>query len=113
MADVVVEYIIDGKDFASLNEFYDEITAVLIPDDYWGQNLDAFNDISGGGFGTLDNGFRIRWINSDVSRRNPGHSETVRQLERGLQKCHPTNRTSVAAQLAKARNAGALAFSIG
>ncbi len=40
-----------------------------------------------------------------MSRRNLGHAETVGELERGLQKCHPTNRTSVAAQLAKARDA--------
>ena len=45
-------YEIDGNDFSTLDEFYDEITRVLIPGVSWGRNLDAFNDILHGGFGT-------------------------------------------------------------
>ncbi len=46
---------INGNNFATLETFYDEISRVLMPDravDGWGRNLDAFNDILRGGFGT-------------------------------------------------------------
>lgn len=62
------QYVIDGQNFRSLDEFYDEISSVLIPETFWGKNLDAFNDILRGGFGTPEEGFILRWINSDISR---------------------------------------------
>lgn len=34
-------YVIDGNRFATFEEFYEEIGAVLIPDTWWGRNLDA------------------------------------------------------------------------
>lgn len=40
---------IDGANFASLDEFYDEISKKLIPNTEWGPNLNAFNDILRGG----------------------------------------------------------------
>ncbi len=42
---------IDGSEFASLVEFYDLITARVLKENL-GRNLDAFNDILSGGFGT-------------------------------------------------------------
>src|SRR4051812_1467169 len=96
-------YEIDGRRFATLDEFYDEISRVLIPGADWGRNLDAFNDILRGGFGTPGGGFVLRWVNSDVSRERLSYPETVRQLERRLVRCHPTNRESVAADLERAR----------
>lgn len=99
----MVEYEIDGNNFATLEEFYGEISRVLIPGAQWGQNLDAFNDILRGGFGTPDEGFTLRWTNHEVSRQRLGYSETVRQLELGLEQCHPTNRDFVARDLAEAR----------
>ena len=98
------EYTIDGNDFSTLEEFYDVITDVLIPNAEWGRNLDAFNDILRGGFGTPDGGYRFRWVNSETSKRHLGYTETVRQLEQRLLKCHPANRPSVAAQLEDAKN---------
>ena len=65
-------YEIDGRRFATLDEFYEEISRVLIPGAKWGHNLDAFNDILRGGFGTPDGGFVLRWVNSDVSRQRLG-----------------------------------------
>jgi len=65
-------YEIDGKDFSSLAEFYDQISRALIPGAIWGRNLDAFNDILRGGFGTPDGGFVLRWLNSDVSKQRLG-----------------------------------------
>ena len=108
MSDSVPQYTIDGNDFTTLEGFYEIIGAVLIQDSEWGHNLDAFNDILRGGFGTPDNGFQIRWINSDASRQNLGYAETVRQLERRIEKCHPSNRSSVASQIIDAKNATGL-----
>jgi hypothetical protein len=96
-------YEIDGFDFTTLQEFYDVISRVLIPGAEWGHSLDAFNDILRGGFGTPEGGFILRWINSKVSRDRLGYSETVRQLERRLTRCHPHNRPMVAAELARAQ----------
>lgn len=97
-------YEIDGRDFSTLEEFYEVISRVLIPGAEWGQNLDAFNDILRGGFGTSEGGFILRWKNSAVSRERLGYPETVRQLERRLSRCHPQNRSSVGEDLERARN---------
>ena len=88
-------YEIDGERFSNLEEFFDEIERVLIPGAQWGRNLNAFNDILRGGFGTPDGGFRLRWKNSNVSRQRLGYSETVKQLEQQLNRCHESNRAAV------------------
>ncbi|AJC80176.1 barnase inhibitor-like domain-containing protein [Rhizobium etli bv. phaseoli str. IE4803] len=97
------EYILDGSKITSLEAFYDQVSERLIPSAYWGRNLDAFNDILRGGFGTPEGGFVLRWTHSEVSRRNLGHSETVRQLEKRLERCHPSNRKFVRAHLIRAQ----------
>jgi RNAse (barnase) inhibitor barstar len=96
-------YVIDGTAFSTLEEFYDEISRVVIPGADWGRYLNAFNDILRGGFGTPEDGFELVWRDHAISGDRLGYAETVRQLERRLARCHPTNRTSVAAQLAEAR----------
>ena len=97
-------YEIDGKRFTTLEEFYDVVGRVLIPGSRWGHNLNAFNDILRGGFGTPEGGFLLRWKNSHVSRERLGYPETVRQLETRLNECHPTNRDAIASELETARN---------
>lgn len=97
-------YHVDGERFSTLEEFYEEISSVLIPGARWGHNLDAFNDILRGGFGTPEEGFILIWQNAQVSQKHLGYPETVRQLERHLERCHPTNRRSVKAQLRNAQN---------
>ena len=57
----------------------------------WGRNLDAFNDILRGGFGTPAGGFRLRWVNFQRSREALGYAETIRWLEYKIQHCHPDN----------------------
>src|SRR6185369_7838985 len=96
-------YEIDGQEFSNLEEFYDVVSRVLIPGAEWGHNLDAFNDILRGGFGTPESGFVLRWVNSALSRERLGYPETVRQLERRLFRCHPANREYVTADLERAR----------
>jgi RNAse (barnase) inhibitor barstar len=66
---VMRTYELDGERFSILHEFYDEISRVLVPDATWGRNLDAFNDILRGGFGTPDEGFTLRWTNHERSRQ--------------------------------------------
>lgn len=100
---MTTEYVLDGARIGSLEQFYDEVSEVLIPGAYWGRNLDAFDDILRGGFGTPEGGFVIRWSGAGVSRENLGHAETVRQLELRLERCHPSNRDKVERDLENAR----------
>jgi RNAse (barnase) inhibitor barstar len=96
-------YEINGQHFSTLEEFYDEISRVLIPGAYWGRNLDAFNDILRGGFGTPEEGFILRWKNSDISRQRLGYAETERQLTLRLKHCHPSNKQLVTSDLEQAK----------
>jgi RNAse (barnase) inhibitor barstar len=96
-------YEVDGYHFSTLEEFYEEVSRVLIPDAYWGRNLDAFNDILRGGFGTPEEGFILRWKNSGVSRQRLGYAETVRQLTLRLERCHPSNKPYVRSDLEQAK----------
>ena len=105
------EYVLDGSKVTSLEAFYDQISDTLIPGAYWGRNLDAFNDILRGGFGTPEGGFILRWTHSDASRMSLGYAETVRQLKKRLERCHPTNRDYVKADLSQAQQGkGATVF---
>jgi RNAse (barnase) inhibitor barstar len=94
----VITYEIDGERFSTLEEFYGEVDRVMHPSS-WGHNLDAFNDILRGGFGTPENGFTIRWKNHSVSKERLGYPETVRQLKFRLERCHPASRETVAGHL--------------
>lgn len=82
---------IDGTRFDTLDGFWDEISARLIPGIKWGRNFDAFNDILRGGFGTPEGGFTLRWVNFQRSRETLGYAETVRWLEKKVRRCHPDN----------------------
>jgi RNAse (barnase) inhibitor barstar len=92
-------YEIDGTRFSTLEEFFEEISRVLIPGAEWGHNLDAFNDILRGGFGTPEGGFVLRWLNSDLSRQRLGHQETARRLRMNLWRYNTANRVWVERQL--------------
>lgn len=96
-------YRLDGNEFKTLEDFYAVISRVLIPGAGWGHNLDAFNDILRGGFGTPPGGFILRWRNAQTSRHHLGYAETVRQLEQRLQRCHPSQQPAVRQELAAAR----------
>ncbi len=93
------EFVLDGSRFSTLEGFYEEIDRVLIRGAAWGHNLDAFNDILRGGFGTPGEGFVLRWLQSETSRKALGYAETARQLELRLGHCHPSNRKDVASKL--------------
>lgn len=93
---------IDGRNFDSLEGFYDEVGKSLGTSP-WGRNLDAFNDILRGGFGTPDGGFVLRWVSSEVSRAALGYEATTKYLERKLQRCHRDNVAQVSEELDAAR----------
>ena len=97
-------YLIDGANFSTLEEFYEEISTVLIPGIIWGRNLDAFVDILSGGFGTPDTGFILIWENSNISRQRLGYPETERQLRKRLDRCHKENVPAVETQLRYAQS---------
>ena len=94
---------IDGKTFDSLDGFFEEVGRMLIPGAAWGANLDAFDDILGGGFGTPSDGFILRWSNSSHSQRALGYAATIRHLENRLRRCHPDNVSVVKKDLEAAR----------
>lgn len=96
-------YLLDGDRFSTLEEFYSEICRVLTPGVLWCRDLDGFNDMLRGGYGTPREGFRIQWINSDRSREVLGYSETIRQLEKRYERCHWTNYPKVENELEEAK----------
>jgi hypothetical protein len=77
--------------------------STLLEDRTWHGNLDAFNDILRGGFGTPDDGFVLRWVDSARSREALGWRATIEGIERRLERCHPMNKDDVRAALESAR----------
>ncbi len=75
MAKNVIE--IDGNNFDTSKASSNEVERKVIPDASWGRNLDAFNDILRGGFGTPDGGFVLRWANSARSQETLGLPATI------------------------------------
>ena len=93
---------IDGDRFDDLDGFAREFSK-LLADYTWRGNLDAFNDILRGGFGTPEDGFVLRWLNAERSREALGWPATIAWYERTLTTCHPSNRDHMRAELEKAR----------
>jgi len=94
---------IDGARFDGLGDFWHEISTRMIPGIEWGQNLDAFDDILRGDFGTLEGGFRLRWLNFQRSKEVLGYPETIRWLEHRLHTRHQRNENYIEEELEKAR----------
>ena len=90
--------VIDGACFDTLETFYIHALEALTGTG-WESNLDAFNDILRGGFGTPEGGYILRWRNWELSRQRLGYAETVRQLRLRLGQCHPSNVPLVTRQL--------------
>ena len=81
--------VIDGAGFSTLTGFEAAFSeAVLGRPTSWNGNLDVFNDILSGGFGTPDEGFTLVWRNSAKSRKDLGYSETARWYEERLRRAH-------------------------
>lgn len=101
------EITIDGNSFRTLNGFYEEVEDKLTKGLDWkiGRNLDAYHDVLRGGFGahSYEETVRIRWINSESSKKALGPKATVQYLEEKLKRCHPSNAPSVKKDLEKAK----------
>jgi hypothetical protein len=94
--------VIDGANFSDFDGFAREFTRLLC--NYtWRGNLDAFNDLLRGGFGTPENGWVLRWLNSESSRAVLGYEETARRLEQLLLTCHRSQRSNIQARISRAR----------
>jgi hypothetical protein len=93
---------IDGADFSDFEGFAREFSRLLC-NYQWRGNLDAFNDLLRGGFGTPENGWILRWFNSELSRAALGHEATARRLEGLLVTCHPSNRSAFKDRISRAR----------
>ncbi len=96
-------YSIDATRFSTLEEFAQHFSDQVLSGHQWSGNLDAFDDILCGGFGTPDEGFVLVWHGSRLSQERLGYAETVRQLEARLAKCHPANREKVLVELQRAQ----------
>jgi RNAse (barnase) inhibitor barstar len=96
-------YTIDGGNFSTLEEFARHFSAVVLEQHEWRGNLDSFNDILRGGFGTPDEGFVLVWRNHHRSKQCLGHIEAARRFELMLTTCHPSNIPAVQRQLSDAR----------
>jgi hypothetical protein len=104
--------VLDGSTFDDLLGFQRAFSTFLVDYD-WHGNLDAFNDLLRGGFGTPEGGFVLRWLHSARSRKALGYDATVTHLERLLETCHPDNVQRVQSELAAARcNQGPTLFDV-
>jgi len=92
---------IDGARFTSLDEFFAHFQSQAL-DASWGNNLDAFNDVLRGGFGTPEGGFILVWNNHLLSIERLGYAETQRVLKARLTRCHPSNVVNVQRDLLNA-----------
>jgi hypothetical protein len=99
---VKTEYMLDGSAFATLEEFSQHFSERVLGGYQWRGNLDAFNDVLRGGFGTPDDGFVLVWRDHALSRSRLGHAEMANRLERLRQTCHPSNVDRVDSELAAA-----------
>lgn len=93
---------IDGARFTDLSGFFDHFQERAGLGAAWAHNLDAFNDVLRGGFGTPQGGFVLLWQHHALSRQRLGYAETARQLRRMLATCDPHNRASVRRDIAQA-----------
>lgn len=109
-------FIIDGNNFKTLDEFYDEVQKELTNNfKEFGRNLDAFNDILRGDFGKFEYGepIKIVWKNSEKTKKELGFPETIKYIKTKLKECHPSNKEFVKKELQLAQeNKGKTLFQI-
>jgi hypothetical protein len=104
---------IDGARFDDLDGFFDEVSREIIPGAEWGRNLDAFNEILRGGFGTPARPWVLRWRSVARSRERLGPEETLRWLQGKLARCQPEDAEALRADIASAeRGEGDTLFAI-
>jgi len=89
------EILIDGNNFDTLDEFYNEINKLLTKDLTWktGHNFNAFNDLLRGGFGIHEYGepLLIKWVNYKKSKSDLGYNATIQYYKNMLNNCHQSS----------------------
>jgi hypothetical protein len=94
--------VIDGARFSDFDGFTREFSRLLV--NYtWRGNLDAFNDLLRGGFGTPENGWVLRWLNSELSRSALGYEATIQWLDMLVLTCHPSQRPKIEGRIRRAQ----------
>ncbi|MGC4094575.1 MAG: barstar family protein [Polyangiaceae bacterium] len=97
-------YELDGSVFGDLSGFASLFSATVLDSPHaWDGNLDAFEDILRGGFGTPAEGFTVRIVNTAAARRALGFPATIAWLEDRARHCHPLNRNNFLVRLGDAR----------
>jgi RNAse (barnase) inhibitor barstar len=69
---------IDGRDFRTLDEFFEVVGAALLPGERWGKNLDAFNDILCWPLVRDPEPYVLVWRRSNLSRRRLNYGAAER-----------------------------------
>jgi len=70
-------YEINGEEIKSIDEFYDVVSELLLPREFWGKNLDALNDILSGGFNVPESPYTIAWLQAGKSKQVLGKASTI------------------------------------
>ena len=99
----IKQFIIDGSSFNNLNSFYDELERVLCSNFHMGRNLNAVDDVLRGGFGKFEyeESIDLIWRNSQKSKHDLGHKETIKYLRKSLFYCFVAGPYSNISQLRK------------
>lgn len=91
--DELQRFEIDGARFSTLEGFFAEISDCLLLVPGFPVNLDQFNDVLRGDYGTPDEGFVLVWKNHHVSRERLGYDEIIRDLRAVLAAPKPSSWT--------------------
>jgi RNAse (barnase) inhibitor barstar len=86
--------VINGGHFSSLDDFYEEVSDVLMKDTNWKVGtLDGFDDILYGGFGVFENNEEIEmiWKESEKSKEDLGITATRIFYENKIKQGKPFN----------------------
>jgi RNAse (barnase) inhibitor barstar len=83
---------IDGNKFSDFETFVAEVSVKIFDDDKtWSGSLDQLNDMLRGGYGTPDEPFSVRWVNSKKSQTHLGHEAMLEWLVGHRKVVHPSN----------------------
>jgi RNAse (barnase) inhibitor barstar len=97
------KYLLKSESFSTLAGFYDEIGRLLLPNDFWGKNLDALNDILAGGFNIPESPFELIWDNVSKAKQDLGFEETENWYKRKLEK-QPENQVYLLSRINEMRD---------
>jgi hypothetical protein len=86
LSDDLPVLVIDGAHFSDFDGFIREFSRLLC------------------NYETPENGWVLRWLNSELSRTALGYEATTRRVERLLLACHPSNRSTIEARISCARS---------